>query len=219
MIEIKNLSHGFMTPEKKITILDNLSFQIQDKEKIAIIGKSGSGKSTLLSILAGIIKPWDGSVIINGKDLTNMDSAQIIEWRKSHVGFIFQQFHLISTLTVLENVMLPLALLKRTNERSLAIKMLERVGLSERLNHFPNQLSGGEAQRVAIARALIHGPDIILADEPSGSLDFETGEDVLKLLFDVINESRSTLILVTHDLDLSKKLDRVVRLDHGKLSI
>jgi len=217
MMKIIGLKKHFGFGEQKITVLKDINLTIQASEKVALIGKSGSGKSTLLSILSGLDTADEGKVLVDDVDLLGLDSKSLTKFRAENFGIIFQQFHLFSTLTALENILLPLEILKVPNARAKADDFLEAVGLSSRRDHLPSQLSGGESQRVAIARALSIGPKIIFADEPSGNLDEETGEKVMDLLFKLTSENKSTLILVTHDLSLANRCERLVKLEHGSL--
>jgi len=185
---------------------------------VAIVGASGAGKSTLLALLAGLDLPTSGQVTLDGQDLTRLDEDGRAALRAQRVGFVFQSFHLIPSLTALENVMLPLELAGDRQARAAALTVLERVGLAERAKHYPRQLSGGERQRVAIARAFVGRPLILFADEPTGNLDATTGERVANLLFDLNAEHGTTLVLVTHDQVLASRCDRTVRLDAGRLA-
>ena len=200
-----------------LTILSEISFEIGAGEAVAIVGVSGSGKSTLLGLLAGLDTPTDGSVRINGHDLFALDEDGRAALRGRMLGFVFQSFQLLPAMTALENVMLPLELGGQPDARTAARAMLERVGLGERLGHYPKQLSGGEQQRVAIARAFVTRPALLLADEPTGNLDAATGNQVIELMFELNRERQTTLILVTHDESLSRRCDRVLRLAGGRL--
>ena len=200
-----------------LTILSEISFEIGAGEAVAIVGVSGSGKSTLLGLLAGLDTPTGGSVRINGHDLFALDEDGRAALRGRMLGFVFQSFQLLPAMTALENVMLPLELGGQPDARNTARAMLERVGLRERLGHYPKQLSGGEQQRVAIARAFVTRPALLLADEPTGNLDAATGNQVIELMFELNREGQTTLILVTHDESLSRRCDRVLRLAGGRL--
>jgi putative ABC transport system ATP-binding protein len=200
-----------------LTILDDISFEIGAGEAVAIIGVSGSGKSTLLGLLAGLDTPTGGRVRINGHDLYTLDEDGRAALRARMVGFVFQSFQLLPAMTALENVMLPLELAGSRDARDAGRAMLERVGLGERLGHYPKQLSGGEQQRVAIARAFVTQPALLLADEPTGNLDTATGSQVIDLMFELNRERGTTLLLVTHDEALSRRCDRVLRLAAGRL--
>ncbi len=200
-----------------LTILDDISFEIGAGEAVAIVGVSGSGKSTLLGLLAGLDTPTGGRVRINGHDLYTLDEDGRAALRARMVGFVFQSFQLLPAMTALENVMLPLELAGSRDARDAGRAMLERVGLGERLGHYPKQLSGGEQQRVAIARAFVTQPALLLADEPTGNLDTATGSQVIDLMFELNRERGTTLLLVTHDEALSRRCDRVLRLAAGRL--
>jgi len=200
-----------------LTILSDIDFQLQPRESVAIVGASGSGKSTLLSILAGLDTPTSGQVMLAGRDLFALDEDARAELRSRTVGFVFQSFQLLANLTALENVMLPLELMGRADARAAATEMLRRVGLDQRLNHYPKVLSGGEQQRVALARAFVVRPAVLLADEPTGSLDFATGETVMALMFELNREAGTTLVLVTHDRAIAERCDRQLRIEAGRL--
>lgn len=217
MMEIKDLKKSYGQGDARVEVLKGINLKINKGETLALIGKSGSGKSTLLSLMAGLDQSDAGEILINGKNISSMTESELTEFRSSHMGIVFQQFHLVSTLTALENVLLPLELLRTPNAKERAMSLIESVGLSHRAHHLPSELSGGESQRVAIARALAIRPSILFADEPSGNLDEETGEKVMELLFSMVNETKTTLVLVTHDLELAKKCSRVVHLEHGSL--
>ena len=217
MMLVSNIRKSYGQGESKVEVLKGINLEINKGETLALIGKSGSGKSTLLSLLAGLDQADAGEVIVEGRNITTMSESDLTQFRAAHMGIVFQQFHLVSTLTAFENVLLPLELLKRSNAKERAMSLLESVELSHRAHHLPSQLSGGESQRVAIARALAIGPAILFADEPSGNLDEETGDKVMELLFKMVNETQTTLVLVTHDNDLAKKCSRVVHLEHGSL--
>lgn len=216
-VVVSNLRKSYGQGESKVEVLKGINLNIEKGEKLALIGKSGSGKSTLLSLLAGLDSPDSGDIIVQDQKISSMSERDLTNFRAQHMGIVFQQFHLVSTLTALENVLLPLELLKRPNAMTTAKNLLESVGLSHRSHHVPSQLSGGESQRVAIARALAINPAILFADEPSGNLDEETGDKVMDLLFKMVEDTGTTLVLVTHDPDLAKKCSRVVHLEHGSL--
>ena len=200
-----------------LTILHDMHFSLRERESVAIVGASGSGKSTLLSIVAGLDTPTRGTVRLDGIDLFQLDEDARAAVRAERLGFVFQSFQLLANLTALENVMLPLELQGRSDARSTAREMLGRVGLSERLSHYPKVLSGGEQQRVALARAFVVKPSVLLADEPTGSLDFATGETVMELIFELNRESGTTLVLVTHDSGLAARCDRQIRIEAGRI--
>lgn len=199
-----------------LTILHDISFEIKNGESMAIVGSSGSGKSTLLGLLAGLDTPSSGRVTVNGQDLFALDEDGRAALRGRSMGFVFQSFQLLPMLTALENVMLPLELLGGENARSRAERILDRVGLGQRIAHYPRQLSGGEQQRVAIARAFVTEPALLLADEPTGNLDSTTGAKVIELLFALNRERGTTLMLVTHDPALAQRCNRLLRLDAGQ---
>jgi len=194
-----------------------VSLAIARGETVAIMGASGAGKSTLLALLAGLDEPTSGTVRLAGNELTTLDEDGRAAVRARHVGFVFQSFHLVPSLTALENVMLPLELTGRADARSTAREVLGRVGLAERVGHYPRQLSGGEQQRVAIARAFVTRPDVLFADEPTGNLDTATGERIMDLLFGLNAATGATLVLVTHDTALASRCGRVIRLDAGRV--
>ena len=200
-----------------LTILDDIDFTLQPRQSAAIVGASGSGKSTLLSIMAGLDRPTRGTVRLAGADLFALDEDARAAVRAAKVGFVFQNFQLLGNLTALENVMLPLELQGRSDARGLATEMLRRVGLGERLRHYPKVLSGGEQQRVALARAFVVRPAVLLADEPTGSLDFATGEKVMELMFDLNREAGTTLVLVTHDAAIARRCDRRLHIEAGRV--
>ncbi len=202
-----------------LTILHEIDFSLEARQSAAIVGASGSGKSTLLSIIAGLDTPTSGTVRLAGIDLFAIDEDARAAVRAAKLGFVFQSFQLLGNLTALENVMLPLELQGRPDARARATEMLGRVGLGERLRHYPKVLSGGEQQRVALARAFVVEPAVLLADEPTGSLDFATGEKVMALMFDLNREAGTTLVLVTHDTAIAARCDRQLRIEAGRLDI
>lgn len=214
---VNKLGKQVNSPEGILTILQNVSFHVRPGESIAVIGPSGSGKSTLLGLLAGLDLPTSGGVTLAGSEFNALNEDGRAALRAAHVGFVFQSFHLLPALTALENVMLPLELAGDENARRDAQARLADVGLAERIDHYPNQLSGGEQQRVAIARAFATSPDILFADEPTGNLDTRTGEKIIDLLFELNARNNTTLVLVTHDERLAERCDRVLSLDGGKL--
>jgi putative ABC transport system ATP-binding protein len=218
MIEISQLVKSVQTSEGLLTILKGIDLTIREGEVVAIVGASGSGKSTLLGLMAGLDGATSGDVKLNGKSLSAMDEEQRAILRGQLVGFVFQSFQLLPSLTALENVMLPIELKGDAAAREKARALLERVGLSERWHHYPNQLSGGEQQRVAIARAFATEARILFADEPTGNLDTATGAKVIDLLFDLNREFSTTLVLVTHDERLAKRCDRIIKLVAGEIA-
>lgn len=217
MIDARNLSKYVMTVQGKLNILNSVNLSIEAGATVAIIGASGSGKTTLLGLLAGLDQPSDGQVFLDGECLTAMDEDGRASVRSRYVGFVFQSFQLLPNLTALENVMLPLELIGRSDARSESGALLFRVGLEDRINHYPNQLSGGEQQRVAVARAFAAVPRVLFADEPTGNLDSATGEQIIELLFEINREKKTTLVLVTHDDALASRCERIVHLHAGSI--
>jgi len=217
MIDINKISKTYFQGTQRIEVLYNLSLQVKEGQSLAILGQSGSGKSTLLSLMSGLDKPEFGTITLDGQDITKLSQDQLSQFRSETMGIVFQQYHLMSNLTALENVGIPLELRKDPNYQQSARDALKMVGLSHRLSHFPGELSGGECQRVAIARAIVAKPKIILADEPSGNLDDETGKEVMDLLFQLYRERKQTLILVTHNQELASVCDRMMVLQKGQL--
>jgi len=217
LIEVDHVTKQVSDSTGVLTILHDMSFTLAPRESVAIVGASGSGKSTLLSIIAGLDVPSSGTVRLAGIDLFKLDEDQRAAVRAKRLGFVFQSFQLLANLTALENVMLPLELLGRRDARAMARDMLGRVGLGERLSHYPKVLSGGEQQRVALARAFVVDPKVLLADEPTGSLDHATGEKVMQLMFDMNREAGTTLVLVTHDREISVRCERQIRIDAGRI--
>jgi len=218
MLALKSLKKSYHQGSQTIEIFENLNFHVEEGQRVAIMGKSGSGKSTLLSLISGIIKPDDGDISLNSVSYKELKESELNDFRAMNIGFVFQNFHLVSYLNALENVMLPAKVCHIPKPREKAITLLESVGLGHRLDHLPSQLSGGEKQRVAIARALIHNPKIILADEPSGNLDDETGNAVMDILFELIKKNHTTLILVTHSKDVAERCEKTYELLQGSLT-
>ncbi|MGE0081606.1 MAG: ABC transporter ATP-binding protein [Thiohalomonadaceae bacterium] len=218
IVEARGLSKQVNSPEGPLTILDDVNLCIEPGEAVAIVGASGSGKSTLLGLLAGLDLPSAGQVLLDGCDLAGLDEDGRAALRARMLGFVFQSFQLLPSLTALENVMLPLELAGRGQARSEAEALLERVGLTPRRAHYPHQLSGGEQQRVAIARAFATGPSLLLADEPTGNLDTRTGARIIDLLFELNAEHGTTLVLVTHDVPLAARCGRQLVLEAGRLA-
>lgn len=217
ILKVKNLTKVYQNGDYKLRVLDTVSFSVDRGSSCAIIGPSGSGKTTLLGLCAGLDNATEGSVELNGVTLDQLNEDERAAIRNQYVGFVFQTFNLLPTLTALENVMVPLELRNEENIRQRAMDLLERVGLGERFDHYPAQLSGGEQQRVSIARAFSNRPKILFADEPTGNLDEETGAKIEQLIFDLNKELRTTLIIVTHDLDLAQKTEKILRMKGGKL--
>lgn len=218
ILEVKNLIKTYRSGDKSLTVLDNINFTVQAGDTCSIVGPSGSGKTTLLGLCAGLDRASAGSVVLNGVALDNLNEDQRAEVRNQYVGFIFQSFNLMPTLTALENVMVPLELRGEKNVAQRAMALLDKVGLAERKNHYPTQLSGGEQQRVSIARAFSNEPKILFADEPTGNLDEETGSHIEQLIFDLNRETGTTLVVVTHDMELAEKTQRIIQIKGGKIA-
>lgn len=217
ILEVKKLTKTYNNGHREITVLDHVNFSIKAGSTFSIVGPSGSGKTTLLGLCAGLDTSSEGSVILNGIEVQKLNEDERAEIRNKYIGFIFQNFQLIPTLTAIENVMVPLELRGDKNAFKQAKILLEKVGLGDRYQHYPVQLSGGEQQRVSLARAFSNKPKILFADEPTGNLDDETSEMVEQLLFDLNREAGTTLVLVTHDLDLAAKTQRIIKLKGGKI--
>ncbi|HEY6830395.1 MAG TPA: ABC transporter ATP-binding protein [Gemmatimonadaceae bacterium] len=217
MLVARNLSKEYRSGDNRLTVLRDVNFSIPQGALVAIVGPSGSGKTTLLGLLAGLDTPTTGQVILDGSDMTAMSEDQRAQLRGEKVGFVFQSFQLIATLTALENVQVPLELRGESGAGERARELLARVGLGDRLDHFPTQLSGGEQQRVAIARAFANAPRILFADEPTGNLDSDTGSRIVELLEALNRESRTTIIIVTHDHALAARAQRIIRLSDGRV--
>jgi putative ABC transport system ATP-binding protein len=217
ILDILNLGKTYQSAGNILTVLDNINFSIAEGSTNAIVGPSGSGKTTLLGLCAGLDRSTSGIVQLNGINLGDLNEDRRAQVRNQYVGFIFQNFQLLPTLTALENVMVPLELRGEKNIKTRALDLLDKVGLSSRGHHYPAQLSGGEQQRISLARAFSNQPKILFADEPTGNLDAETSEKVVKLIFDLNKEAGTTLVLVTHDLDLAGKTQRIIRIKGGKL--
>ncbi|WP_256014321.1 ABC transporter ATP-binding protein [Desertivirga xinjiangensis] len=215
ILNINNLSKTYSNAGKSLSVLKNINFSIEEGSSVSIVGPSGSGKTTLLGLCAGLDRSSSGTVELNGVRLDNLSEDKRAQIRNQHVGFIFQNFQLLPTLTALENVMVPLELRGEKNIKPLALELLDKVGLSDRGHHYPSQLSGGEQQRVSLARAFSNRPKILFADEPTGNLDAETSEKIVKLLFDLNREQGTTLVLVTHDMELASKTQRIIRIKGG----
>lgn len=217
ILNVNNLEKTYTSGSKKLTVLHDINFHVEEGETFAIVGPSGSGKTTLLGLCAGLDRPDTGSIELCGTQMSELDEDGRALLRNRKVGFVFQDFQLLPTLTAVENVSVPLELQGAKGATKAAKELLEKVGLGDRINHYPSQLSGGEQQRVALARAFSNNPSILFADEPTGNLDAETGEKVEKLLFDLNKELGTTLVIVTHDIDLAKKTQRILRLKGGKI--
>ena len=219
ILEVSHITKVYNGINRHLTVLDDINFSITSGEIVSIVGPSGSGKTTLLGLCAGLDNPTSGTISLNGELISTMTENQKAAIRNQNVGFIFQNFQLLPTLTAIENVMIPLELQGRSEgARSKAKELLDRVGLGDRLSHYPAQLSGGEQQRVSLARAFSNNPKVLFADEPTGNLDEETSDVVEGLLFDLNKEEGTTMIIVTHDLELASKTQRIIRLKGGKVS-
>ena len=217
ILSLQNVSKSYQSGGKLLTVLDRISFSLQEGASLAIVGPSGSGKTTLLGLCAGLDQPSSGSVELKQNHLEKMNEDQLASIRNRYVGFIFQNFQLLPTLTAIENVMVPLELRGQKNVRDIAMEYLDKVGLADRSHHYPTQLSGGEQQRVAIARAFSTRPAILFADEPTGNLDLETSERIVDLIFDLNREAGTTLVLVTHNNELAEKTQRIIHLKRGQI--
>ena len=217
MIELRQLSLSYALGDERLEVLGGVNLDIDEGDTLAVVGPSGSGKTSLLLLLAGLEKPSGGSVRIDGVDLGDLDADALADLRRDRLGIVFQSFHLVPSLSALGNAALPLEIAGQQDATARAARMLDRVGLAARHDHYPMQLSGGEQQRVAIARALVHSPRLLLADEPTGNLDSATGARVIELLFELNAASGSTLVLVTHDEQIASRCSRVLRLRDGQL--
>jgi len=217
IIKAENLHRIYKSNKKELTVLNQVNFEVEQGSAISIVGPSGSGKTTLLGLCAGLDLPSSGNIFLNGKNLVGLSEDERAILRNKYVGFIFQNFQLLPTLTALENVMIPLELQGKRNVKAASQNLLDRVGLGDRGNHYPSQLSGGEQQRVSLARAFSNEPLILFADEPTGNLDEGTGQIVEDLLFELNREKGTTLVVVTHDLELAEKTQRIIRLKGGNL--
>ncbi|MDC6170420.1 ABC transporter ATP-binding protein [Paucibacter sp. XJ19-41] len=217
MIEVNQLSMTYQLGGRSIAVLRDISLRIEAGQRVAVAGPSGSGKTSLLLLLSGLERPASGRIAVDGVDLASLDADGLADLRRDRIGIVFQSFHLLPSLSALDNAALPLQMAGRRDAREKARELLARVGLAERMHHYPGQLSGGEQQRVAIARALVHRPRLLLADEPTGNLDDQTAASVRELLFELNRELGTTLVLVTHDLDFAARCERVLRLHEGLL--
>jgi putative ABC transport system ATP-binding protein len=217
MIAIRHLSMRLTAGGRRVTILDDVTLSIPPKQMVAVMGPSGSGKSTLLGLIAGLDRPTDGAIVLDGIDITTLSESRMAKFRRIKIGYIFQSFHLIPTLTALENVLVPLELAGDAAAKDLAAELLHAVGLQNRVHHYPVQLSGGEQQRVAVARAFACRPPILLADEPTGNLDSQTGRHVMDLLLSLHRDYGTTLVLVTHDRAIASLMHRVIALRDGRI--
>ncbi|UJH67750.1 ABC transporter ATP-binding protein [Allomuricauda sp. SCSIO 65647] len=217
ILNVAHLGKTYTSGSRKLTVLEDITFSIESGETFAIVGPSGSGKTTLLGLCAGLDRPDSGTVELCGAKLNMLNEDELALLRNQEVGFIFQNFQLLPTLTALENVVVPLELQGVKNPQKIGIDLLDKVGLKDRFHHYPSQLSGGEQQRVALARAFSNRPSILFADEPTGNLDEETGDKVVQLLFDLNQEAGTTLVIVTHDVELAQRTGRILRLKGGKI--
>jgi len=217
ILKIHELEKIYTSGSKKITVLHDISFEIEKGDTFSIVGPSGSGKTTLLGLCAGLDHPDAGTVELCGHNMQDLNEDERAQLRNKEVGFIFQNFQLLPTLTALENVIVPLELQGAKNAIKIGMELLDKVGLADRFHHYPSQLSGGEQQRVALARAFSSSPSILFADEPTGNLDEETGEKVIQLLFELNKEAGTTLVIISHDLDLANRTQQILRLKGGKI--
>ena len=217
ILNVHNLEKTYSSGDRKLTVLHDISFDIEERETFAIVGPSGSGKTTLLGLCAGLDRPDRGTITLCGADIGSLTEDERAVLRNRNIGFVFQDFQLLPTLTALENVAVPLELQGAGNASKIGRELLEKVGLGNRIHHYPSQLSGGEQQRVAVARAFSNSPSILFADEPTGNLDAETGEKVIELLFNLNKESGTTLVIVTHDLELAQQTGRILKLKGGRI--
>ena len=217
ILKIHELEKTYTSGSKKLAVLSHISFEVEKGSIFSIVGPSGSGKTTLLGLCAGLDYPSAGNIELCGNNLENLDEDERAQLRNKEVGFIFQNFQLLPTLTALENVIVPLELQGDKNATKIGMELLQKVGLADRFHHYPSQLSGGEQQRVALARAFSNKPSILFADEPTGNLDEETGEKVIQLLFKLNKEAGTTLVIITHDLDLANRTQQILRLKGGKI--
>ena len=218
ILNIKNVSKTYKSGGQDLTVLDNISIAVEEGSTMAIVGPSGSGKTTLLGLAAGLDHASEGSIELNNITLDNLNEDERASVRNKYVGFIFQNFQLLPSLTALENIMVPLELRGQKNAKPIATDLLQQVGLGKRGHHYPSQLSGGEQQRISLARAFSNSPKILFADEPSGNLDGETSEKIIDMIFNLNKQTGTTLILVTHDLDLAGKTGRIIKLKAGKVA-
>jgi putative ABC transport system ATP-binding protein len=217
ILDLQQVGKIYQSGSRSLTVLDQINFSVPAGSTLSIVGPSGSGKTTLLGLCAGLDRASSGTVELHGTRLNNLNEDQLAAVRNKYIGFIFQNFQLMPTLTALENVMVPLELRGEKNVKPRAMDLLDKVGLAERSHHYPTQLSGGEQQRVSLARAFSNKPQILFADEPTGNLDAETSEKVVKLLFDLNKEAGTTLVVVTHDLELAAKTQRIIRIKGGRI--
>ena len=217
ILNIQNVQKTYQSAGRTLTVLDNINFSVEAGSTMSIVGPSGSGKTTLLGLCAGLDRSSSGVIELNNIRLDDLNEDQRAQVRNQHVGFIFQNFQLMPTLTALENVMVPLELRGEKKIKAIALDLLDKVGLADRGHHYPSQLSGGEQQRISLARAFSNKPKILFADEPTGSLDAETSERIIELMFGLNKEAGTTLVLVTHDTDLASKTQRIIRIKGGRI--
>lgn len=217
ILQVQHVFKNYQIGDHKIPVLNNINFEIEEGSTVSIVGPSGSGKTTLLGLCAGLDQSSEGDIILNGIKLTGLSEDKLAQVRNEHVGFVFQNFQLLPTLTALENVLVPMELRGMRNKQKEALELLEKVGLSARADHYPSQLSGGEQQRVSLARAFANKPKILFADEPTGNLDAETSAIIEDMLFQLNKESGTTLVIVTHDLDLAAKTQKIIPIKGGKI--
>ncbi|OYX28324.1 MAG: ABC transporter [Flavobacteriales bacterium 32-35-8] len=217
ILNVNNLGKSYFSGSKKLTILKDISFSVEAKDTFSIVGPSGSGKTTLLGLCAGLDKPDTGTIELCNTQTGDLSEDELAQLRNQNIGFIFQDFQLLPTLTALENVAVPLELQGNKLASKKAMELLKKVGLADRLHHYPSQLSGGEQQRVALARAFSNSPTILFADEPTGNLDAETGEKVIQLLFELNKELGTTLVIITHDMELAQKTKHIIKLKSGSI--
>lgn len=217
ILNVRNLEKSYSSGSRNLTVLHDINFHVEERETFAIVGPSGSGKTTLLGLCAGLDQPDSGSIALCGTEINTLNEDERALLRNRNVGFVFQDFQLLPTLTALENVAVPLELQGAKNASEKGKELLQKVGLGDRFHHYPSQLSGGEQQRVAVARAFSNNPSILFADEPTGNLDAETGEKVIELLFNLNIEAGTTLVIVTHDIELAQKTQRILKLKGGKI--
>ncbi|SDK88776.1 Lipoprotein-releasing system ATP-binding protein LolD [Sphingobacterium mizutaii] len=217
ILQVQHVFKNYQIGDHKIPVLNDINFEIEEGSTVSIVGPSGSGKTTLLGLCAGLDQSSEGDIILNGIKLTGLSEDKLAQVRNEHVGFVFQNFQLLPTLTALENVLVPMELRGMRNKQKEALELLEKVGLSARADHYPSQLSGGEQQRVSLARAFANKPKILFADEPTGNLDAETSAIIEDMLFQLNKESGTTLVIVTHDLDLAAKTQKIIPIKGGKI--
>ena len=217
IVEMKNVTKIYGEKENQVLALHNVNLDIEKGSVVSVVGASGSGKSTLLNIMGGVDTPSDGTVFVDGKDITKYNDDELSIFRRRKVGFIFQAYHLIPVLTVEENIKMPVLLDHRKPDKEYIDHIIELLGLSERRRHLPNQLSGGQQQRTAIARALANNPTLVLADEPTGALDSKNGQEVMDLLMKSVHDIGQTLVIITHNMDLAREADRIVKISDGEI--